>query len=149
MKLRPSLVPAEIPTASMADVACLLIVFFLITMTFAATRGLDMAMPGEDNKLRLIEPRDSIHVEVRPGGRLLVDGEPLRLARLLAHLEPKLLLEPGKPVIVAAADATPYGPMVDVLDELRQGREKLGLADEINFALPTEREMRMFRPGQR
>ena len=147
MKIRPQVIPAEIPTSSMADVAFLLIVFFLVTMTFAATRGLDMAMPKEDNQPRLIETQDAIHVEVGTGGRLRVDGELLTLPRLLTHLEPKLLLEPGKPVIVQAADATPYGPMVDVLDELRQGKEKLGLADEISIALPTEREMRMFWPG--
>ncbi len=50
-------------------------------------------------------------------------------------------------MIVEADDATPYGPMVDVLDELRQGRRRLGLAEEINIALPTEREKPMFWPG--
>ena len=148
MKLRPQVIAAEIPTSSMADVAFLLIVFFLVTMTFAATRGLDMALPKEDNEPRLIEPQESIHLEVHPNGRLLVDKEPVSLAGLLSHLEPKLLLEPGKPVIVEAAQATPYGPMVDVLDELRQGKAKLDLADEINIALPTEREIAIFWPGQ-
>lgn len=147
MRIRPQVIPAEIPTSSMADVAFLLIVFFLITMTFAATRGLDMAMPKEDNKPRLIETQAAIHVEVGLGGQLRVDGEALALTRLLDHLEPKLLLEPGKPVIVEADDTTSYGPMVDVLDELRQGKTRLGLTDEINIALPTEREMAMFWPG--
>ena len=147
MKLTPRAVAAEIPTSSLADVAFLLIVFFLITMTFAASRGLDMALPEEDSEPRLIDTQEAIHVEVGTFGRLRVDGEPLTLDALLAHLEPKLEREPGKPVIVEAADATPYGPMVDVLDELRQGRLKLGLAEEINIALPTEREMAMYWPG--
>lgn len=147
MKLRPRVVVSEIPTSSMADVAFLLIVFFLISMTFAVTRGLDMALPREDDEPRLIETQEAIHVEVAGGGWLRVDGETLRLAGLLTHLEPKLQLEPGKPVIVEAADGTPYGPMVDVLDELRQGRARLGLAEEINIALPTEREMALFWPG--
>ena len=147
MKIRPRTIAAEIPTSSLADVAFLLIVFFLITMTFAATRGLDMALPKEDNQPRLIDTQEAIHVEVGPFGGLSVDGESITLAGLLEHLEPKLELEPGKPVIVQAADATPYGPVVDVLDELRQGRLKLGLAEEINIALPTEREIAMYWPG--
>ena len=147
MKLRPRTIAAEIPTSSLADVAFLLIVFFLITMTFAATRGLDMALPKEDNEPRLIDTQEAVHVVVGPFGRLTVDGESMTLAELLGHLEPKLELEPGKPVIVEAADATPYGPVVDVLDELRQGRLKLGLAEEINIALPTEREIAMYWPG--
>ena len=147
MKLRPRVVLSEIPTSSMADVAFLLIVFFLVSMTFAVTRGLDMALPKEENEPRLIDTQEAIHVEVATDGWLRVDGETVRLPGLLTHLEPKLLLEPGKPVIVEAADGTPYGPMVDVLDELRQGQRKLELADEINIALPTEREMAMFWPG--
>ena len=147
MKLRPRVVVSEIPTSSMADVAFLLIVFFLVSMTFAVTRGLDMALPKEENEPRLIDTQEAIHVEVAAGGWLRVDGETVRLPGLLTHLEPKLLLEPGKPVIVEAADGTPYGPVVDVLDELRQGRGKLELAEEINIALPTEREIAMFWPG--
>ena len=147
MKLTPRAITAEIPTSSLADVAFLLIVFFLITMTFATTRGLDLALPREDNEPRQIDTQEAIYVEVGSAGRLRVDGEPLTLPGLLAHLEPKLLREPGKPVIVEAADTTPYGPMVDVLDELRQGQAKLGLADEINIALPTRREIAMFWPG--
>ena len=147
MKLRPRIVESQIPTSSMADVAFLLIVFFLVSMTFAASRGLDMALPKEENEPRLIDTQEAIHVQVGLGGRLRVDGEPQTLAGLLDHLQPKLELEPGKPVIVEADDVTPYGPMVDVLDELRQGRTKLGLAEEINIALPTEREMAMFWPG--
>ena len=138
---------SEIPTSSMADVAFLLIVFFLVSMTFAATRGLDMALPQEDDEPRLIDTQEAVHIEVGPAGSLTVDGEPLTLDALLAHLEPTLAQAPDKPVIVDAADGTPYGPMVDVLDELRQGRLKLGLAEEINIALPTEREMAMFWPG--
>ena len=35
----------EIPTSSMADIAFLLIIYFMITTTCAATRGLDFARP--------------------------------------------------------------------------------------------------------
>jgi hypothetical protein len=31
--------------------------------------------------------------------------------------------------------------MVDVMDELRQGKDKLGLKEEIRITLPTQREM--------
>ena len=147
MRMNPRVVVSEIPTSSMADVAFLLIVFFLVSMTFAATRGLDMALPEEEDEPRLIDTQEAIHVEVWPGGRLTVDGEPLTLEGLLAHLEPTLAQAPDKPVIVDAAEGTPYGPMVDVLDELRQGRLELGLAEEINIALPTEREKATFWPG--
>lgn len=145
MKLRRLPATTEIPTSSMADVAFLIVVFYMVTMTFAVTRGLDLALPEEEDT-RDVEPLASIFVEVGSGGALTVDREPVAFERLLAHLGPKLEREPGKPVIVQAAPGTSYGPMVDVLDELRQGRARLGLAEEIQIALPTEREVEMYFP---
>ena len=38
-------VPPEIPTASMADIAFLLIVFFLVTTTMYQDKGLSLVLP--------------------------------------------------------------------------------------------------------
>jgi biopolymer transport protein ExbD len=125
----------------MADVAFLLIVFFIVTLTFSTQRGLDLGLPEEDDRQE-VETVDSVLVEVLSDGRLLVDrGERMTVTGLLAYLEPKLHQDPDKPVIVRAAPETGYGLMVDVLDELRQGRVLLRLSSEINIALPTEREI--------
>jgi biopolymer transport protein ExbD len=40
VKLARRETPAEIPTASMADVAFLLIIFFLVTSIYSVTRGI-------------------------------------------------------------------------------------------------------------
>ena len=39
----------------MADIAFLLIVYFMVTTTFTATRGLDFALPEEDDTPPVIE----------------------------------------------------------------------------------------------
>lgn len=122
----------------MADIAFLLVIYFMLTITFAATQGLDMALPPDEP--REIDPVESVLVEVQRAGALVVDGRQLSIGGLLGYLEPKLRRNPGKPVIVRAAEGTPYGAMVDVMDELRQGRDRLGLAQEIEIALPTDRE---------
>ena len=47
MNLRNRLRPqAEVPTSSMADIAFLLIVFFMLTAVFATTEGLQFEYPG-------------------------------------------------------------------------------------------------------
>lgn len=146
-RLRRSRPPeSEIPTSSMADVAFLLIVFFLVSAAFAVTRGLDFALPKpEDSKL--VDPVESVLIEVGRGGALSVDGHNLPLDGLLGYLEPKLRANPGKPVIVRPVDGARYGDAVDVLDELRQGRRRLGLAADIDIALPTWREIEEFWPS--
>lgn len=83
-------------------------------------------------------------VEVSSPGELVVDRRPLALAGLLEYLRPRLARNPDKPVILKALEGAPYGAVVDVLDELRQGRERLGLDREISVALPTEREQALW-----
>lgn len=136
---RPSETSDLIPTHSMADIAFLLIIFFMITITFSATKGLDFA-PDQDDEPKLIEPEESVHVRISAAGELVVDGRTMPFAGLLPYLAPKLARNPHKPVIVHPDPDAPYGAMLDVYDELRQGKEKLGLGEEIRIALPTERE---------
>lgn len=142
MKLRPNAVSADIPTSSMADVTFLLIIYFVISGAFSATRGLDLTFPRD---LPVdVDPVESVLVEVRAPGELVVDRRSMALDGLLDYLRPRLVQNPDKPVILRALEGAPYGAVVDVLDELRQGRERLGLDREIGVALPTEREQALW-----
>jgi hypothetical protein len=71
-------------------------------------------------------------------------GLDLATLRHLGYLAPKLERNPTKPVILRTDPRASYGAMVAVYDELRQGRHKLGLTEEIRIALPTEREVAQF-----
>jgi len=134
----------EIPTSSMADIAFLLIIYFMLTMTFATTRGLDFALPEDDDTPPIIEKEDSVLIEILPDGQLFVDSKPMGLDEILDYLEPKLEANPKKPVIIRPDGAAPYGYMVEVFDILRQGKDELGLEKEINVSIPTQREIETF-----
>ena len=45
MKLKRTKMEAEIPTASMADIVFLLIIFFMLTTTFSVNKGFDFGLP--------------------------------------------------------------------------------------------------------
>ena len=71
----------EIPNASMADIAFLLLTFFLVTTTIANDRGLSIqlppppeAQPPEDVK---VQERNMFKIQVNSSDALLVEGEPL------------------------------------------------------------------------
>ncbi len=136
-------ISAEIPTSSMADIAFLLVVFFMLTMTFAVSQGLDFN-PPKDHPGHEIDPVESVMVEIQADASLRVDSRPLELDRLLEYLAPKLERNPTKPVIIHPLPDAPYGSMVAVYDELRRGKAELALAEDIRIALPTEREMGLF-----
>ena len=141
MRLQRERPTDEIPTSSMADIAFLLIIYFMITTTFTATRGLDFAPPEEDDNPPVIEKEESVLIEIQPSGDLIVDQRPMLLDDLLDYLKPKLERNPEKPVIIRPEPTAPYGRMVDVYDELRQGKVKADLKEEIRISLPTQREI--------
>lgn len=70
----------DIPNASMADIAFLLLVFFLVTTTVANIKGLSVglppppeALPPEDVK---IPERNLFKIQINSFDNLLVEGEP-------------------------------------------------------------------------
>lgn len=70
----------DIPNASMADIAFLLLVFFLVTTTIANDRGLSIqlppppeAMPPDDVK---IQERNLFKIQVNSFDNVLVEGNP-------------------------------------------------------------------------
>jgi len=130
-------VPAEIPTASMADVAFLLIIFFLVASFYSVTRGVQFSLPRHDEATVNVEPEASVLVEIGADGRLQVDGQGMRLGDLPGYLRPKLVANPSKPVIMRTALDAPYSAMTDVFDELRQAGVR-------NVVIPTQAELALY-----
>jgi len=143
MKLKKGNVSDEIPTASMADIAFLLIIYFMVTTTFAATRGLDFSLPQEEDTPPMVEKEEAVLIEIQAGGVLIVDQKPMLLDEILEYLEPKLERNPRKPVIIRPQQNAAYGDMVSVFDELRQAKDKIGFEVK-NISIPTQREIDMF-----
>lgn len=142
LKRRKSKVSEEIPTSTMADVSFLLIIYFMVTSTFAATRGLDFALPEQEDNPPMIEKEESVLIEIQAAGNIVVDNQPMEIDGILEYLKPKLERNPMKPVIIRPDPQAPYGRMVDVFDELRAGAEE-GVEVK-NISIPTQREIEAF-----
>lgn len=135
-------VSSEIPTSSMADITFLLIIYFMVTTTFAATRGLDFALPKEEKNPPLIEKEESVLIEIKPGGQIVVDGKPMLLYGILDYLKPILAVNQIKPVIIRPDPEAAYGDMLRVYDVLRGGKDH-GV-EVRNISIPTQREIEQF-----
>ena len=145
MKVAKKRVPSEIFTGSMADITFLLIIYFMLTSAFSATRGMDFALPEESNNPPEIKQEDSIDVLVLPGPvdgppNLQVDGKSMPIEGLLPYIAERLRQNPEKPVILRTEPDAAYGNMVAVFDELRQSEEKTGVKIE-TISIPTQREI--------
>jgi biopolymer transport protein ExbD len=139
MKFKKKKIASEIFTGSMADISFLLIIYFMITSAFSATRGLDFALP-EDTQTPEIKQEDSIDVHVLRGGAIQVDGIDKSLEGLLPYVAEKLRQNPDKPVILRTDPDATYGDMISVFDELRQAPEKIDMEIK-TISIPTRREI--------
>jgi biopolymer transport protein ExbD len=110
----------EIPTASMADVAFLLIVFFLVASIYSVTRGIQFSLPKRDEQALAAEPEAAVLVKIASDGSVSADGRTLPVEQLPGYLRRKLERNPMKSVILQTAPEARYGTMADVFDELRQ-----------------------------
>lgn len=137
MKIRRRVIPVEIPTASMADVAFLLIIFFLVASFYSVTRGIQFSLPKHDEAALTAKPEAAVLIEIASNSALTVDSRRMALADLKGYIGPKLQRNPTKSVILQTALEAPYQAMTDVFDELRQ----IGVR---NLVIPTSTELRLY-----
>ena len=141
MKIRRREIPAEIPTASMADVAFLLIIFFLVASFYSVTRGIQFSLPRHDEAALTAEPEAAVLIEIAPDGGVTVDNRVMPLEEIKNYIAPRLQRNPTKSVILQTAMEAPYQAMTDVFDELRQ----IGVQ---NLVIPTSSELQLYGLGE-
>jgi biopolymer transport protein ExbD len=124
---------AEIPSASMADIAFLLLIFFLVTTVFPKDKGLAVVLPEQGEETQ-VSPKNILHIIVRVDG--IVDlrrGESTSVQQLrAAELESIWRQEvTSNPNLIAAVKTHPDAPhrfMIAVLDALQlAGAERISL----------------------
>jgi biopolymer transport protein ExbD len=132
---RKQKVSDEIPTASMADIAFLLLVFFLTTTVFNEERGLPIVLP-EQSEEQDVSAKNLIFFIVQPDGRVVVRRGESEQEQTIASSEVEGILRQellANPNLIAAIQTHPeaaYRYMVDVLDEVKlAGAERISLQE--------------------
>ena len=116
-------VSSEIPTASMADIAFLLMIFFLVTTTFPKDRGLAIVLPEEGVEAQ-VSQRNILHLIVQPNGIIDVRRgdspqiQQLRPQEIEAVWRQEVTANPNVIAAVKTHPEAPYRYMIDVLDAL-------------------------------
>jgi biopolymer transport protein ExbD len=131
---------SKIPTSSMADIAFLLIIFFMVTSVFSATKGLELKLPTVEDPHPDPDPAVFIHVQRE---RVVVDCRPMESSQILPYLEPTLLRNPNKPVILYTDSDAEYRSMVSIYDVLAETRasDSRWPFEVTNISIPTQREV--------
>jgi biopolymer transport protein ExbD len=142
MKLGKKLQSAEIPTSSMADIAFLLIIFFMVTAVFSATKGLEFELPKDDQN-QPPESEEATFIKVEADASITVDCKPMEVEGILDYLEPRLTRNPEKPVILYTDAYAPYQAMISVYDVLGSAEKARGFKVK-NISVPTQTEVQEY-----
>jgi len=119
----------EIPTASMADIAFLLLIFFLVTTTIDMDKGLGIVLPAEGEELE-IKKINILNCLINSQGNILLGGEPIAIKDVNREVRRRLAENDKLIISVKAHKKTKYGDYVAVIDQLKRANAKrISIAD--------------------
>lgn len=128
---RKSKVASEIPDSSLADIAFLLLIFFMVTTTFRKERQREIEQPEAAATQPVDEKRKNIlHLWVDPDGSVYINDLQTPI-NAIAPLVQELFVQTDRQLVVAIRSdrGVPYGTINEITEALRDGG-----ALRVNFA---------------
>jgi biopolymer transport protein ExbD len=120
---------ARIPTSSMADIAFLLIVFFMVTTIFKLEQGLAITLPRSIAGEKI--PREKIaHIWIDRTGVLSIDDMVISVPDIEPMVLAKLRENPGIIIAFNSDENAPYRI-------INEAMERLKLANALRIAFTT------------
>ena len=120
----------EINSSSMADIAFLLLVFFLVTTTISMDKGIGLVLPSEGNELE-VNRKNIINILMNESGKVLMDDKSTKINAIKSIVEKKLNGNPNLIFSVQTHPRTKYQDYLLVLDQLKEAK-----ATKISIANP-------------
>ena len=113
-----------IPTSSMADIAFLLLVLFLVTTTIDTDKGLGIVLPPPGDMEIEIRKENILNCLINSQGKVLLDEEPTNIDQIHRVVSQKLRANDKLIVSVKAHPKTAYNDYVKVIDQLKRADAK-------------------------
>ena len=123
MKKKRRFKRGEIPTASMADIAFLLLIFFLVTTTIDMDKGLDIILPAEGEEIE-IKKDNILNCLINSSGNVLLGGEPIKTKDISKEIRRKIAENDKLIISVKAHEKTKYSDYIAVIDQLKMANAK-------------------------
>jgi biopolymer transport protein ExbD len=120
----------EINSSSMADIAFLLLVFFLVTTTISMDKGISLVLPSEGNELE-VNRKNIVNILMNESGKVLLDDKPTRVNDIRGIVERKIARNPNLIFSVQTHPRTKYQDYLRILDQLKEAK-----ATKISIANP-------------
>lgn len=120
---------AAIDLTPMLDVVFIMLIFFIVTTSFAKEAGIDVNRPKATKQQS--KPSATIFVAIRANGEIWLDKRAVDVERVGATIEKLLAESPTDTVIIQADKEAKHGVVVSVMDQIKiAGIDKISIAAE-------------------
>lgn len=135
---RKSKVASEIPDSSLADIAFLLLIFFMVTTVFRKEQRRDIDWAEAQATERVDEKRKNIlHVWVERDGSVFINDQRVPIENMANVVRPAYEQSDRQLVVAIRSDTrVPYGRINEITEQLRDAG-----ALRVNFATDIEQRM--------
>ena len=120
----------EINSSSMADIAFLLLVFFLVTTTISMDKGISLVLPSEGNELE-VNRKNIVNILMNESGKVLMDDKSIKVKDIRGKVERKLAGNPNLIFSVQTHPRTKYQDYLNIWEQLKEAK-----ATKISIANP-------------
>ena len=112
---------AKIPDGSLADIAFLILIFFMVATTIDMDKGIGIILPPEGEEQEVNKDKIT-KVLVDPKGKVFLDEKEIKMVEVKNEIE-KILLKDSKMIFsVKAHESAKYKDYVAVLDQLKMAK---------------------------
>jgi biopolymer transport protein ExbD len=112
---------SAIPTASLADIAMLLLIFFMSTSIIRSREAMAIRLPGALAGERM-RPEETIRISIGATGSVAFNDARVALPRVCALLAEKMAAAPTLAISIHADARTPYAVVASLLEQLEEAQ---------------------------
>lgn len=102
---------------SLVDIILMLVIFFMLTTSFARIQYMDLSIPSLGKPAKLLKATTSI-LDLTNYGELRLDGKSVKMVELEETLRTTFKRYPNKKILVKAGDEVTVQRLVSVLDTI-------------------------------
>ncbi|SUZ49014.1 uncharacterized protein METZ01_LOCUS1868 [marine metagenome] len=110
-----------IPEGGMADIAFLLLVFFLVTTTIDMDKGIGIILPAEGQELE-INKKNILNLLISSSGSVLLGGEAVAISQIDDRVKEEIRKNNKLIISVKAHEKAQYDVYIEVLDQLKKAK---------------------------
>ena len=123
---------AVIPTCSMADIAFLLLTFFLVTTSLDMDKGLQLTLPAKGQQ-KPVPKKNIASLLINASGDVMLDEQMIEIPRIKDVIKQRLIENDKLLVSIKTDRATKYQIFMSVLDQVQMA---MGATPRISIAEP-------------